>query len=447
MRTRQLLTAGLVCGIAGGCGHGGTPGACLNHRNAGGRLAVYLAMPRYGATLSQTAVRDTARIMCERAREAGLKNVGVRRLGLDRIEVTGSPRSIGAVTGVGALSFYDWEPNLFVDLNGKVTRLAALEHANPQQGIQVSNAGALPLFQAVELASKQKPTATANDLPPDGPSKTVVRSYHGDRRLIRQYYDRRNDSSGEKYYLFGPAAKGGQRQLIRPGGASTAAGAPAPANDASAYYASCGEIASDFNGASASGPSGGTAKAPSGTACPGLAKALRGKGPPQGSVMVNVPRGIVVIKQEEIPGVPNKVPLGYYVLEDDSELSGSDITDPKQGSDPQTSEPIVFFQFTDAGRKAFARVTKREALRGQNLLAPGVPNQTKFQHFAISLDNQIVSLATVSYTDNPKGIPGSTGAQISGIGSLQQTHDLAQNLRTGALPVRLLLVRFRPATG
>ena len=100
--------------------------------------------------------------------------------------------------------------------------------------------------------------------------------------------------------------------------------------------------------------------------------------------MVKVPRGIVIIKQEKIPGRKVQVPA-YYVLEDDSELSGSDIRDPKQASDPQTSEPIVTFSFTDAGRKAFARATKREAQRGQNLLAPGVPNQAKFQRFAISL--------------------------------------------------------------
>jgi len=118
----------------------------------------------------------------------------------------------------------------------------------------------------------------------------------------------------------------------------------------------------------------------------------------------------VVIKQEQPTGSAKNARLGYYVLEDDSELSGSDIKDPKQASDPQTSEPIVTFSFTDAGRKAFARATKREAQRGQNLLAPGVPNQAKFQRFAISLDNQIVSLATVSYIDNPEGIPGDTGA-------------------------------------
>ena len=44
-------------------------------------------------------------------------------------------------------------------------------------------------------------------------------------------------------------------------------------------------------------------------------------------------------------------PRFYYVLEDDSELSGSDIKNPEQNFDPNTNEPIVTFEFTDNGRK------------------------------------------------------------------------------------------------
>src|SRR5437870_4750035 len=183
------------------------------------------------------------------------------------------------------------------------------------------------------------------------------------------------------------------------------------------------------------------AKPAKGTACPATLKSLDGRGPPAGSIVIKVPRGIVIVQEHKPSGkTPKNLQLPYYVLEDDSELSGSDIKDPKQASDPQTSEPIVTFSFTDKGRAAFARATKREAQRGQNLLAPGLSNQSKYQRFAISLDNQIVSLATVSYVDNPEGIPGDTGAQINGIGSLQETQDLAENLRIGALPISLKLI-------
>jgi preprotein translocase subunit SecD len=149
------------------------------------------------------------------------------------------------------------------------------------------------------------------------------------------------------------------------------------------------------------------------------------------------PRGIVVLKNEPPAG-------GYWVLEDDAELTGADITSPKQSFDPQTSEPIVSFGFTPKGKAAFARATKREAVRGQNIKrGPGQLPQDSFQRFAMALDGQIVSLATVSYIDNPDGIDGSTGAQINGLGDITSTRDLAVNLSIGPLPVDLMLVSSR----
>jgi SecD/SecF fusion protein len=161
---------------------------------------------------------------------------------------------------------------------------------------------------------------------------------------------------------------------------------------------------------------------------------------------VKVPRGIVLLKAEAAgAGSPASASLGYWVIEDDAELSGADIVNPKQQFDPQTNEPIVTFEFTDAGRAAFARATKREAVRGAQLLAPpGTPVDQRFQRFAIALDNQIVSLATISFVDNPEGIDGSTGAQVAGVGSLRDTQTLAESLRIGALPVELRLERVEP---
>src|ERR671938_674340 len=98
-------------------------------------------------------------------------------------------------------------------------------------------------------------------------------------------------------------------------------------------------------------------------------------------------------------------------------------------------------EVTGKGRKAFARATKREAERGsQQILPPGTPKDAAFQRFAITLDNKIVSLATIDFVENPEGIDGRTGAQINGIGSIQETQDLANNLRIGALPIELKLI-------
>ena len=61
----------------------------------------------------------------------------------------------------------------------------------------------------------------------------------------------------------------------------------------------------------------------------------------------------------------------------------------------------------DKGRKAFARVTKRVAQRGsETILPPGVSRQNAFQHFAITLDDQIVSRAYIDFVENPEGIDG-----------------------------------------
>ena len=90
---------------------------------------------------------------------------------------------------------------------------------------------------------------------------------------------------------------------------------------------------------------------------------------PAGAKVVKVPRGILVVKAERALTQPASVSR-YFVLEDDSELSGADIRDPKQSLDPRTNQPVLTMQFTDSGRKAFARVTKREAQRGSQVVLP-----------------------------------------------------------------------------
>ena len=141
-------------------------------------------------------------------------------------------------------------------------------------------------------------------------------------------------------------------------------------------------------------------------------------------------------------GVAANAPVNqHWVLEDDSELSGADIDNPEQQLDPQTQEPIVTMEFTDQGQQAFARVTRRIAERGASILrGPGEPPAAAEQSFAITLDNQIVSLASIDFVRYPEGIDGRTGAQINGIGSLEETQDLAKSLRIGALPIELRLI-------
>ena len=55
--------------------------------------------------------------------------------------------------------------------------------------------------------------------------------------------------------------------------------------------------------------------------------------------------------------------------------------------------------------------------------------------FAIVLDGEIKSAPTVDPDENPDGIPGDNGAQITGIGDVGEAKDLALVLQTGALPI------------
>ena len=59
--------------------------------------------------------------------------------------------------------------------------------------------------------------------------------------------------------------------------------------------------------------------------------------------------------------------------------------------------------------------------------------------FAIVLDGELISRPIINFVDNPNGIDGRTGAQISGV-SAQEAQDLAEVLKIGALPIKLALI-------
>ena len=122
---------------------------------------------------------------------------------------------------------------------------------------------------------------------------------------------------------------------------------------------------------------------------------------------------------------------------------GTDIKDPEQSFDTTIgNEPIVTFNFTDKGRQAFQAITRHVAERGADNAFGGDPIQTS-QHFAIALDNELVSAPYINWRQNSEGIDGSTGAQISGSFTIQSAQDLATILKIGALPLTLTRCRAR----
>jgi SecD/SecF fusion protein len=116
------------------------------------------------------------------------------------------------------------------------------------------------------------------------------------------------------------------------------------------------------------------------------------------------------------------------------EMTGNDLrlSGTRSDFDPNTGEPIVLMQFTKDGRKKFGEITAELAQRGRFRSATG---QDQLQHFAIVLDNEIRSYPSIDFKENPNGIQGSNGAQITGMAGLNEARDLAIVLQTGALPV------------
>ena len=155
--------------------------------------------------------------------------------------------------------------------------------------------------------------------------------------------------------------------------------------------------------------------------------------------ILEVPAGVLVLRVERAsPDAPK--PDRWWVIQDRPGLSGNDIRSPEQSFDQSVNnEPIVTFNFSDKGRKAFQAITRRVAQRGADNALGGDPLQTS-QHFAIALDNELVSAPYINWRENPDGIDGATGAQISGSFTITSAQDLAKILKIGALPLKLSLV-------
>jgi SecD/SecF fusion protein len=156
--------------------------------------------------------------------------------------------------------------------------------------------------------------------------------------------------------------------------------------------------------------------------------------------VLRVPEGILVVRDQK-PDADAPDPDRFWIVEDNPALSGTDIKNPEQTFDQQGGgEPIVTFDPTDKGREAFQNITRRIAQRGQDNALPGTNPSAGSQHFAIVLDNELVSAPTINYVEYPDGIDSTTGAQISGSFTISSAQDLAKILEIGALPIRLELI-------
>src|SRR5918992_4305674 len=156
--------------------------------------------------------------------------------------------------------------------------------------------------------------------------------------------------------------------------------------------------------------------------------------------VLEVPEGILVVRDDK-PTSDAPDPDRWWVIEDNPALSGTDIRNPEQNFDQTVgNQPIVTFDFNDRGREAFQRITREIAQRGLDNAFGSVDPEQSSQHFAVVLDNEVLTAPLINYRENPDGIDGSGGAQISGGFTVQSAQDLARLLEIGALPIRLQLV-------
>jgi SecD/SecF fusion protein len=169
----------------------------------------------------------------------------------------------------------------------------------------------------------------------------------------------------------------------------------------------------------------------------------------KGVVALGVPKNRVVITCNAAP--PESCPPGvnpqpgtsfFYLFKYQPnnvekpipEMTGKDLklSGTRQDFDTTNGQPIVLMQFTKDGAEKFAEITRELALRGKRVSFGG---QDQYQSFAIVLDGEIRSWPTINFNENPNGISGSNGAQITGMAGLSEAKDLAIVLQTGALPV------------
>jgi SecD/SecF fusion protein len=396
-----LLVVGLVLGslvvIAG------LPGGTVKAKKTvlgldlkGGVELVYQGLPSpQTPKVTPDALQRAVDIMRSRVDQLGVAEPEIQTTGGNLItvglpNVSDTARAENEVGTTAQLVFYDWEKNA-ITAGGK--SVADLLQAQDQNAITISQgtngsapgdpgSGSLGLYQAVQLAAKQKPSTSA-----------------ATSRLQSQYW------------MFGAPGSAACATAARDQGTVPVAGQHC-------LLSGPDENLSDLRS--------------------GLPQGVSAS---QGQI-VTVPRGWVVLEAISTAGFTKQLPIGapnaqFYVLKDNVALRGDEISNPQQSSDPNSGEPDVTFGFTSKGKRAFQNVTASIARRGSLVSGLG---QSLNQHFAVALDNQLITVPFIDYKQYPDGINGDNGADISGSFSISSAQDLANELRLGALPINLKLI-------
>jgi SecD/SecF fusion protein len=348
----------------------------------GGVELIYQGKPTAQSKVDSESLDRAINIMRKRVDQLGVAQPEIQRSGGDEIDValpnvSNAARAQDEVGKTAQLYFYDWEPNVI----GASGRTAPTE-TTATGGARAGDAQfGLPGYKAVLRAAARQPILRRNSttLAPGCTPQQVGGCIYGTWYLL--------DTKNEKV-LRGPE-----------------------------------ETEQNLYADNYKPPAGVKVKA------------------------VRVNPGTVIVQARPVESSSGKVsqasPNSYYVLNDHPVLTGGDITNPQQSFDEGaggTGAPNVTFGFTSHGKNVFQQVTKEIAHRGQEAQLPGVPKEAAQQHFAVVLDGQLITTPSIDYTKYPEGIDTTNGSQISGGFTITSAQNLANELQSGALPIKLALI-------
>jgi SecD/SecF fusion protein len=348
----------------------------------GGVELVYQAKPTAASKVDAESLNRAIDIMRKRVDQLGVSQPEIQRSGEREIDVSlpdvsNAARAEAEVGKTAQLYFYDWEPNVIGPAGTPAAPGELTVTGGPRAG---SSTYGLPEYQAVLRAAKRPPILRKTDTTWEtGCTPAQVEGcIYGTWYLIETNHEK---------VLRGPEES--EKNLY-----------------------------SDF-------------KIPAGA----KVKAVRVN---PGTVLAQA-----TAVESSAGKITQKSPNSYYVLNDDPVLEGKDITNPQQSFDEGnggSGAPNVTFGFTSHGKSVFEKVTKEIAERGQEAQLPGVTKEEAQQHFAVVLDGQLITVPSIDYTKYPEGIDASTGSEISGGFTLSSAQELAEELQSGALPIRLELI-------
>jgi SecD/SecF fusion protein len=393
-RTRNsvilLLVAGLLVGSAAAIAFKKTR---LGLDLKGGVQLTYKGRPTAQAKVDSESLNRAIDILRKRVDKLGVSQAEIQLTGLEEItvglpDVSNSKRAEQQVGKTAQLIFYDWEPNVI----GPTGQPAGPSDPTVTGGERAGESSfGLPEFQAVQRAAKRGPILRKNDT-----TLTIVNKPKGGWAPGCTPAQENGCIYGTWYLL------DTKNEKVLRGPEET------KANLYSEKY-----------------------KVPAG------AKPLE----------VRVNPGTVLVQARALENAKGKVieasPNSWYVMNDNPVLFGSDIKNPQQGFDEGaggTGSPNVNFGFTSHGRSTFERVTKEISHRGLEAQLPGVNREAAQQHFAVVLEDQLITVPSIDYTKYPEGIDSANGSQISGGFTIQSAQDLANLLQAGALPIKLELI-------